>query len=49
MPSYAFMDSVWTKIGAAEKALAEGKVASGDVSGYMDKAMKALQSTIDAA
>jgi maltose-binding protein MalE len=49
MPSYAFMDSVWTKIGAAEKALAEGKVAAGDVSGYMDKAMKALQSTIDAA
>jgi maltose-binding protein MalE len=49
MPSYAFMDSVWTKIGAAEKALAEGKVASGDVAGYMDKAMKALQSTIDAA
>jgi hypothetical protein len=49
MPSYAFMDTVWTKIGAAEKALAEGKVAAGDVSGYMDKAMKALQSTIDAA
>jgi hypothetical protein len=49
MPSYAFMATVWTKIGAAEKALAEGKVASGDISGYMDKAMKALQSTIDAA
>ena len=49
MPSYAFMDTVWSKIGAAEKALAEGKVASGDISGYMDKAMKALQSTIDAA
>jgi len=49
MPSYAFMDTVWSKIGAAEKALAEGKVASSDVAGYMDKAMKALQSTIDAA
>ena len=48
MPSYPFMDSVWSKIGAAEKALLEG-TATGGTAGYFDKAMKALQTTIDAA
>ena len=48
MPSYPFMDTVWSKVGAAEKALVEG-TATGGTAGYFDKAMKALQATIDAA
>ena len=48
MASYVFQDTVWAKIGAAEKALVEG-TAKGDPGTFFASAMKALQSTIDAA
>jgi len=48
MASYVFQDTVWAKIGAAEKALVEGTY-TGDPGDYLAKAMKALQATIDAA
>ena len=48
MAAYVFQDTVWAKIGAAEKALVEG-TATGDAGDYFAKAMKALQATIDAA
>jgi arabinogalactan oligomer/maltooligosaccharide transport system substrate-binding protein len=46
MPAYPFMDSVWSKVGAAEKALLEG-TATGGTAGYFDKAMAALQTTVN--
>lgn len=48
MASYVFQDTVWAKIGAAEKALVEGTY-TGDAGDYFAKAMKALQTTIDAS
>ena len=48
MAAYVFQDTVWAKIGAAEKALVEGTY-TGDAGDYFAKAMKALQATIDAA
>jgi hypothetical protein len=48
MASYVFQDTTWAKIGAAEKALVEG-TAKGDPGTFFASAMKALQSTIDAA
>jgi hypothetical protein len=46
MPSYSFIDTVWSKVGAAEKALAEG-TATGGTAGYFDKAMAPLQTTVN--
>ena len=46
MPSFAFMSTVWSKVGAAEKALAEG-TATGGTAGYFDKAIAPLQTTVN--
>lgn len=48
MASYLFQDTTWDKIGKAEKALVEGTY-TGDPGDYLTKAMKALQTAIDAA
>jgi hypothetical protein len=48
MASYVFQDTVWAKIGAAEKALVEG-TAKGDPGDFLAAAMKSLQAQIDAA
>ncbi len=48
MPAWVFQDTVWAKLGQAEKALYEGTY-TGDAGDFLRKAVAALQTTIDAA
>ena len=48
MAAWVFQDTVWAKLGQAEKALYEGTY-TGDPGDFLRKAVAALQATIDAA
>jgi len=48
MPAWVFQDTVWAKLGQAEKALYEGTY-TGDAGDFLRKAVASLQTTIDAS